>query len=378
MGLRPLALSCFHTTWHHLMDCNQKGEHQMDMLAYVKAGREPGLVLEHRPIPDQLLPGEALIEILATSICGTDVHLYKWDAWSQKRVKPPFIAGHEFSGRVIKVAPDVTRVKVGDIVSAETHIVCGTCEFCQRGEYHVCENTKIIGVDTDGCFAQYAKMPVSNLIVDHSGLDPKYLSIQEPLGNAVHTMLHFDLKDRSVAIVGAGPIGLMGVAIARAVGAKQVLAIEINEYRRNLAAKLGADLVINPLKEDVIQAVLQATNGRGIDVVCEFSGNKTAIEQAFKYVKAGGKMSMLGVSPQTIEIDISNDVVFKGIHLYGVVGREMFRTWEQVADLLKRKKLDLSAFITHFYRFDQMEEAMATMMSGNSGKVVLVVKEDAK
>ncbi len=344
----------------------------MDMIAYIKEKREPGFKKVIKKVPEDLKPDEVLIKVLATSICGTDVHIYKWDRWSQGRINPPITVGHEFSGRVIKVGEQVTKVKVGDIVSAETHIVCGTCEFCQRGEYHICENTKIIGVDTDGCFAEYAKMPAYNLIVNQTTADPKYLSIQEPLGNAVHTMIHFDITDKTVAVVGCGPIGLMGVNIAKAMKSKKIIAIEVNDFRINLAKELGADVVINPLKEDVIARVFEETNGRGVDVVTEFSGNKSAIEAAFKYVKKGGKMSLLGIASTDIDIDLSNDIVFKGISIYGVVGRLMFKTWDQLTDMIKNHQLDLEKIVTHFYPFDQMEEAMATMISGNSGKVVLI------
>jgi len=342
------------------------------MTAFIKESRNPGFTMVEKPIPSEIKSDEVFIKILATSICGTDVHIYKWDRWSQGRIKPPLTVGHEFSGRVLAIGSDVKNIKVGDIVSAETHIVCGTCEWCQRGEYHICKNTKIIGVDTDGCFAEYAKMPAFNLIVNHSDVHPKFLSVQEPLGNAVHTMLHFDIKDKTVAVVGCGPIGLMGVNIAKAVGSKKIIAIEINDYRINLAKELGADVVINPLKEDVIKRVMEETDGAGIDVVTEFSGNKTAIEQAFKYVKPGGKMSLLGIVPSNVEIDLSSDIVFKGISIYGVVGRLMFKTWEQVTELVQSGKLDLDKIITHTFPLKEMEKAMAIMASGNSGKVVLI------
>ena len=198
----------------------------MEMTAYIKETRGPGFKKVTKQVPDNLKSDEVLIKVLATSICGTDVHIYKWDRWSQGRIKPPLTVGHEFSGRVIKIGSDVKHIQIGDIVSAETHIVCGTCEFCKRGEYHVCENTKIIGVDTDGCFAEYAKMPAYNLIVNKTNTEPKYLSIQEPLGNAVHTMLHFDIVDKTVAVVGCGPIGLMGVNIAKAMKSKKSLLLK--------------------------------------------------------------------------------------------------------------------------------------------------------
>ena len=342
------------------------------MTAFIKETKGPGFKMVKKPIPSDIGPDEVLVKVLATSICGTDVHIYKWDRWSQGRIKPPLTVGHEFSGKVIKVGDNVTNVKVDDIVSAETHIVCGTCEFCQRGEFHICENTKIIGVDTDGCFAEYAKMPAYNLIVNHSAVDPKYLSVQEPLGNAMHTMMHYDIKDKTVAVVGCGPIGLMGVNIAKAVGSKKIIAIEINEYRINLAKKLGAHVVINPLKEDVVKRVLEETDGKGVDVVTEFSGNKSAIEQSFKYIKPGGKMSMLGIGEQNIDIDFSNDIVFKGIEIYGVIGRRMFETWDQVTLFVQSGKLDLDVIVTHIFKLEEMEKGIQQMISGNSGKVVLI------
>jgi threonine 3-dehydrogenase len=344
----------------------------MEMRAIIKASKQPGFTMTKKEVPSKLEPHEVFIKVLVTSICGTDVHIYNWDRWSQGRIKPPLTVGHEFCGKVLSVGSEVTNIKVGDIVSAETHIVCNTCEFCLRGEYHICKNTKIIGVDTDGCFAEYAKMPSQNLIVNNSGIDPKYLSIQEPLGNAVHTMLHFDIKDKTVAVVGCGPLGLMGVNIAKAVGAKKIIAIEINEYRIQLAKELGAHVTINPLKEDVIARVLEETDGAGVDVVTEFSGNKTAIEQSFKYVKAGGKMSLLGIVPSNVEIDLSADIVFKGLSIYGVIGRLMFKTWDQVTELVQSGKLDLDKIITHEFKLDDFEEGIKAMHSGNSGKVILI------
>ncbi len=342
------------------------------MNAVIKAEKGPGFQMVRKDVPEDLGRHEVLVKILATSICGTDVHIYNWDQWSASRIKPPLTVGHEFCGEVIKLGEDVRSVKVGDIVSAETHIVCGVCEFCREGNAHICSNTKIIGVDTDGCFAEYARMPAQNLIKDTSGLDPKYLSVQEPLGNAVHTMLHFDITAKTVAVVGCGPIGLMGVNIAKAVGAKKIIAVEINDYRIQLAKELGADVVINPKTEDIVARVLEETSGLGVDVVAEFSGNKSAIEAAFKYVKAGGEMSMLGIVPDTIEIDLSNDVIFKGVTLYGVIGRKMFKTWNQVQGLIQSGKLDLEKIVTHAFPLEDFETAMAVMKSGNSGKVVMI------
>lgn len=344
----------------------------MKMTAIIKEKKGPGVKIVKKEVPEDLKADEVLIKVLATSVCGTDVHIYEWDRWSQRRIKPPLTVGHEFSGEVIKIGANVKKVKIGDLVSAETHIICGKCEFCRRGEYHICQNTKIIGVDTDGCFAEYARMPENNLIINSPDVDPKYLSIQEPLGNAVHTMLHFPITGKTVAVVGCGPIGLMGVNIAKAVGASKIIAIEINDYRIRLAKELGADVVINPLKEDVIKRVLEETDGIGVDVVAEFSGNKRAIEDSFKYVKAGGKMSLLGITSSDITIDLSNDIVFKGITIYGVVGRLMFETWHQVTGLIESEKLDLERIVTHTLPLEAIEEAMEIMASGNSGKIVLI------
>ncbi|QVK19593.1 L-threonine 3-dehydrogenase [Mycoplasmatota bacterium] len=340
------------------------------MVVAIKAEPGQGIKVTTKEIPQQLNDDEVLIKVLATAICGTDYHIYSWDEWSQKRIKPPITMGHEFAGEVIKVGSRVNRVKVGDIVSAETHIVCDECEFCRSGKGHICQNTKIIGVDTDGSFAEYVKIPAKNLLINDKDVDPRFLSIQEPLGNAVHTMLHFDIIGKSVAIVGCGPIGLMAVNVAKAVGAGKIIAIEINKYRQNLAKELGADVVINPLEEDVIKRVLEETEGLGVDVVGEFSGNKTAIEQAFKYVKLGGKISMLGIPSKPIEIDISNDIVFRGITIYGVTGRIMYDTWHQVKGLIKH--LDLDKIVTHTFKLEEVEKAMEIMKSGNSGKIALI------
>jgi threonine 3-dehydrogenase len=345
------------------------------MMAYIKEKQEPGFKKVYKPIPNKLKNDEVLIKTIATSICGTDVHIYQWDKWSQKRVKPPLTVGHELVGRVVAIGKDVKKVKVGDIVSAETHLVCGKCRLCEQKLFHLCENTKIIGVDIDGCFAEYIKLPAFNLIVNKTNIDPKYLSIQEPLGNAVHTMMHFDITNQVVAIIGCGPIGLMSVNIAKALKAKKIIAIEINEYRIAFAKRLGAHVVINPYKEDVYQRVMEETDGKGVDVVTDFSGKKEAIEPAFKYIKTGGKMALLGIGSNNIEIDFSKDIVFKGLSIYGVVGRLMFKSWDQVQNLIATGEIELDKIITHFYSLNQMEQAMETMISGNCGKVVLLTKE---
>lgn len=345
------------------------------MKVVVKDQAEEGLTLTTKPIPSELEPHEVLIKVNYTSVCGTDYHIYKYDDWAKKRLKLPFTAGHEFSGEIVKLGSNVQSVKLGDIVSAETHIICGECEFCLRGEGHICENTKIIGVDTDGCFAEYVKIPAENCFVNSKDANPLYLSVQEPLGNAVHTMIEFDIKDKDVVVVGCGPIGLMGVNVAKAYGAKKIIAIDVKDYRLNLAKELGADVILNPKNDDIVPRVLEETNGRGPDVIGEFSGNKYAIEEAFRYCKPGGKISLLGLPTRDIEIDLANLIVFKGITVYGVVGRKIYDTWYQVKELVDNDQLDFDKIITHVMPMSKIHEAMEIMGSGNCGKIVLIPGE---
>lgn len=344
----------------------------LTMMAVVKDKPQKGFNWVKKTISTELTDHEVLVKITRASFCGTDLHIYDYNEWAKKRLKLPLTVGHEFSGEIIKIGKNVTKVKVGDIVSAETHIVCGKCEFCLRGEGHVCENTKIIGVDIDGCFARYLKMPEQNCFINNKNIDPLFLSVQEPLGNAVHTMAHFPVKGKTVAIVGCGPIGLMGADVAKALGATKVIAVEVNEYRRNLAKKIGVDVVINPLVEDVVQRVLAETGGKGVDVIGEFSGNKGAIEKAFKYLKLGGCISMLGLPSQNIELDFANDIIFRGISIYGVVGRRIYETWYQVKELVESGKLHLADIITHVMPLKDINKAGEIMGSGNSGKIVLI------
>ena len=344
---------------------------ELEMMAVVKDKPEKGYTYKKVKISTNLDDHEVLIKIKSVSFCGTDTHIYRYDHWAETNLNLPLIVGHEFSGEVIKVGQAVSRVKLGDIVSAETHIICNECEFCLRGEGHICENTQIIGVNRDGCFARYIKLPEQNCIVNNGVDNELYLSVQEPLGNAVHTVTHFDVKDKDVVILGCGPIGLMGIDVAKAYGAKKVIAIEVNEYRRNIAKDLEADVIINPLEEDVYERVMAVTNQRGADVVCDFSGNKGAIEAAFKYVKRGGNLSLLGLPNENISIDLANDVVFKGIHIYGVVGRRIYETWDKVSYLVENNLLHFDKFVTHQFPLKDIEKAAETMSEKNCGKIIL-------
>ncbi len=319
---------------------------------------------------------QVLIKVLATSICGTDVHIYQWDEWAKSRIPIPQTMGHEFVGKIVEVGKFVSGFSVNETVAAETHIVCNTCEFCMTNQMHICEKTKVLGVDTDGSFAQYIAIPAQNAIKVNPKIAPEYLCILEPLGNAVHTIFSTDVKDKTVAVVGCGPIGLMAIDVAKALNAKAVYALEVNEYRLNKAIELNADATINPIKEDAVKAIMKLTNGKGVDVVCEMSGNDTAIIEAFHYIKPGGHYAMLGVPSKHVSLNIATDIVFKGITVVGITGRRMFETWDQVTQLIDNKLLHLEKIVTHKINFDEIEEGMALMESGDCGKVVCMMPSD--
>ncbi|MBB5171997.1 L-threonine 3-dehydrogenase [Texcoconibacillus texcoconensis] len=340
------------------------------MKAIVKHERGYGAELQEVDVPT-IGDNDVLIQVKATSICGTDVHIYTWDEWSQSRVNPPYIFGHEFSGVVIDKGANVDRVELGEHVSAETHIVCGKCPQCLTGNAHICEDTKIIGVDTDGCFAEYVALPQENLWKNDPNLPFDVASVQEPFGNAVHTVLNGEVAGKSVAIVGCGPIGIMAVAAAKAAGASQVIASDLNEYRLDLAKKMGATTVINPSEEDPVEKVKSCTNGHGVDVVCEMSGHPVAMDQGFKMATNGARVSILSLPVQPVQIDITNDIVFKGLTVQGIAGRKMFKTWQQLSGLLQNGSVNLEPIITHHLSLEDFEHGFDLMIQGRCGKVVL-------
>lgn len=341
------------------------------MKALVKAERAPGLQLQEVDIPSPGY-GDVLIRVLATSICGTDYHIYSWDEWSQGRIKPPIIAGHEFVGEVVELGEGVTDVCAGDLVTAETHIVCDRCLQCRMDQRHVCAETRIIGVDIDGCFADYLALPAANLWFTDPDLDLGVASAQEPLGNAVHTALAGPVAGARIAVTGCGPIGLMSIAVLKRCGVQQVVATEVNPYRIELARSMGADAVIDARDENVVSQVLELTGEVGVDGVLEMSGNPAAIDQSLKMVRPGGRVSLLGVpSANQVCLDIGNDVVFKGVDVQGIAGRKMWETWHQVRGLLA-SGLDIRDVITHRMPLEDYREGMDLMASGECGKVVLI------
>lgn len=340
------------------------------MKAIVKEERAQGAVLREVPVPE-IGDQEVLIKVKATSICGTDLHIYTWDEWSQSRVKPPYVFGHEFAGVVVEKGKLVKNVEVGDHVSAETHIVCGHCPQCLTGQAHICANTEIIGVDRDGCFAEYVALPAENMWKNDPSLPFDVASVQEPFGNAVHTVLAGDVAGKTVAVIGCGPIGIMAVGVAKAAGASQVIAFDLNDYRLELAKEMGATTIVNSKKEDPLEVASRLTDGNGIDVICEMSGHPIAMDQGFKMVTNGGRVSILSLPVRPVEIDVTNDIVFKGITVQGITGRKMYETWQQVSGLLSSGQVDVKPMITHHFPLEEFEKGFDLMKAGKCGKVVL-------
>lgn len=350
------------------------------MYAVFKDKKAPGISIKEADYP-RPKSNEVLVKIEKAAICGTDLHIWSWSRWAQSRIKNiPLIIGHEFSGVVIEKGEDVTMVDLGDNVSGETHIVDGSCYQCKTGKMHICQNLQILGVDRDGAFAEYVVIPELNAWVNDNDLDPEVAAIQEPLGNAVHTVFPSDrvedLAGKYAAVMGCGPIGLMSIAVLRAVGVEKIFAVEISDYRLGFAEEMGADVSINPLKEDVIKNVMEETSGRGVDIVLEMSGAEEAIKTSFKILTAGGKISLLGLPDYPVSLDLSNNIILKGIAIYGITGRRMFQTWYQVRGLLNipsfRRKI--KSLITHRMVMSDVEKGFELLKAKEAVKIILEPK----
>ena len=340
----------------------------MKALRKMRAGR--GLSMETAPVP-AIGAADVLVRVKTASICGTDLHIYGWDRWSQGRIKPPLTLGHEFCGVVESVGEEVTAVKAGDFVSAEMHVNCGHCRQCRLGEAHICQNLRIIGIDQDGAFAEFVKIPASNIWKLDAAIPEHYGAILDPLGNAVHTVLAGPIAGQTVLVTGTGPIGLMAVAVAKACGSSTVFATETNENRRAMAKKMGADVVLNPATEDAVARILAETNGTGVDALLEMSGNPTAIQQGFKSLRAGGRASLLGIPTESVPLDLVNDVIFKGATVQGIYGRRMYGTWVQMTALLKAGRLNLEPLFGEREPLEKFENAFAKLQGGLAGKILL-------
>jgi len=336
--------------------------------ALVKKEAAPGIWLDDVPEP-KVGHNDVLIEIGKTAICGTDMHIYNWDAWARKTVPVPMAVGHEYSGRVVEVGSEVRGFKPGDRVSGEGHITCGYCRNCRAGRRHLCRNTVGVGVNRPGAFAQYLSIPADNAFKLPDSISDDVASILDPFGNATHTALAFNMVGEDVLITGAGPIGIMAVAIARFVGARHVVITDVNDYRLELARKMGATRAINVQKESLDQTMKDLGMQEGFDVGLEMSGNSAAFRDMLRTMHHGGSIAILGIPPEETPIDW-NQVIFKGLTLKGIYGREMFETWYKMASLLQ-SGLKLDPIITHHLPVQEYAQAFDIMGSGRSGKVIL-------
>ena len=314
---------------------------------------------------------DTLVRVKTASICGTDLHIYGWDRWSQGRIKPPLTLGHEFCGVIERVGDEVKAVRPGDFVSAEMHVNCGHCHQCRMGQAHICQNLRIIGIDQDGAFAEFVRIPAANIWKLDPAIPEHYGAILDPLGNAVHTVMAGPVAGQTVLVTGCGPIGLMSIAVAKACGSSMVFATETNEQRRAMAKKMGADVVINPAAEDAVKRILNETSGTGVDALLEMSGNPTAIQQGFRALRAGGRASLLGIPTENVPLDLVNDVIFKGATVQGIYGRRMYETWVQMTALLKAGRLNLEPLFGERAPLDRFENAFALLQGGLAGKILL-------
>jgi threonine 3-dehydrogenase len=337
------------------------------MKALVKSKAEQGIWMEDVPIP-KIGKNDVLIKILKTAICGTDIHIFNWDAWAQKTIRTPLLIGHEFVGTVAEIGANVHDVEIGELVSGEGHIVCGRCRNCLAGRRHLCTDPRCIGVDRQGAFAEYLSVPVSNIWHCDPKIPTEVLSCFDPFGNAVHTTLSYDLVGEDVLITGAGPIGCMAVGVAKKAGARYVVITDVNPYRLELARKMEPTLMLDVRSEKIEDAMKKLDMKEGFDVGLEMSGNPEAFQSMLANLCHGGKIAMLGIMPPTaIDWDY---VVFNGLTIKGIYGREMFETWYK-ATMLIQGGVNLMPLITHRFPFTKFGEAFEVMRSGNSGKVIL-------
>ncbi|MFD0711357.1 L-threonine 3-dehydrogenase [Paenibacillus sp. GCM10027626] len=341
------------------------------MMGLVKEKPGPGAVLKRVPIPE-CAADEVLIRVKATSICGTDIHIYQWDEWAERTVLTPNVFGHEFAGIVEAVGSEVRGIAPGDHVSAEGHIACGVCKACRTGKAHVCPHTRSFGINAPGCFAEYAVTKAVNVIANRQDLPFELACLQDPLGNAVQSVLAGDIVGKSVAVIGAGPIGLMAVQVAKACGAGTIFAVDVNPLRLQLAERMGADEVIDAGQCSASQRLRECTGGDGVDVVLEMSGNAKAIVDGFDAAASGGRVSLLGIPASEVSLDLSRQIIFKGLRVEGVTGRRMYETWYQMKGLLEQRRIDLTPLVTHTFTLDRYEEAFALMRAGQCGKIVFI------
>ncbi|TAM78086.1 L-threonine 3-dehydrogenase [bacterium] len=347
------------------------------MRALVKSTAAPGMALSEVPVP-RIGPTDVLIAVRKAGVCGTDQHIYRWDAWAQRRVVPPLVVGHEFMGVVAAVGEGVRSVQPGDRVSAEGHISCNYCFQCRTGQAHICEHVQIIGVDRDGAFAEYLAMPEFNVWKLDPAIPDEFAAVFDPLGNAVHTVMEAGVSGKTVVITGVGSIGLMAIPVARAAGAAAVIAIDVNAEKLALAERLGADAVFDARDAQVVERVFALTSGDGADVLLEMSGSGQAINLGLAAVRNGGRAALLGIPSDDVQLNLAERIIFKGLTVLGINGRKMFETWYQTQALVKSGRIDLRPIITHVLPFTQFEEAFALMQQGKAAKIVLDLQGEGR
>jgi threonine 3-dehydrogenase len=339
------------------------------MKALVKAFAKPGIWMEDVPKPTKVGPNEVLIKIRKTAICGTDMHIYHWDKWAQATVPVPMITGHEFVGEIDALGSEVTGLQVGDRVSGEGHLTCGHCRNCRAGKQHLCPNTEGIGYDCPGCFAEYFVFPARNVCKLPDDISDEMASILDPFGNATHTALSFNSVGEDILITGAGPIGIMAAAICKHVGARNIVITDINEYRLDLARKMGATRAVNVAQQSLKDVMQELKITEGFSIGLEMSGNAKAFREMLDLMCNGGSIALLGIPPEEVAIDW-NKVIFKSLFLKGVYGREMFETWYKMIAMLQ-SGLNIAPIITHQFPIDDFQTAFDVMSSGQSGKVIM-------
>jgi len=339
-----------------------------EMKALVKAKPEAGLWMQYVPVPEPG-PNDVLIKVKKSAICGTDVHIWKWDDWSAKTVPVPMVVGHEFCGEIVDCGKAVTKFHIGERVSGEGHVVCGTCRNCRAGRGHLCRNTMGVGVNCPGSFAEYVCIPEANVVPIPDNISDEIAAILDPFGNAVHTALSFDLVGEDVLVTGAGPIGIMGALVAQKVGARKVVITDISPYRIDLAKRLGVQHVVNAAEETLSDVMTRIGMTEGFDVGLEMSGAAPAMRDMIDKMNNGGKIALLGIAPTEFAVDW-NEIIFKMLTVKGIYGREIFETWYKMIALVQ-SGLDLTDLITHRIDVDEFELGFAAMISGEAGKVVM-------
>jgi len=345
------------------------------MKAAYKPNREKGIKIVNVPIPEISAANEVLVKVKKAAICGTDIHLYDWNNWCENvKAKNPMIIGHEFCGEVVEVGSNVTLAKVGDLIAGETHIPCGKCMLCRTGRQHICRNMKILGVHTDGVFAEYAKIPEICAWKLPDNIPTEIGAAYEPFGIAVHGVLKGKIAGLSAVIIGAGPIGLFAANVASVSGASQVFVVDINNYRLNLAKKMGQDIItLNSTQDDVVKEIREKTSGTGVDVVIELSGSVAGTRTGFEVVGKGGRVSLIGLHSQEVSLNLVNNVIYKEATIYGITGREMFDSWYLADSLIQSGRCNMKDVLTHEFSLDEIEKAILTAKKGQCGKIVIRV-----